>query len=263
MQNNLTSFQLKTLMTLTKSQHCRQADVGRDLWKPSDLTLLLKQGHLQMVAPSHIWTAFYCLQGWTSASLGSLWQCLVTLTVKNCFLIFRRKLLCVLHSLNHVCGPELSTIHPSLLLRRTEPDAALQVWPHHCWTDGQHHLPQPAGSTGNSSCSPAYHQPSLQQGHIADSQPTWCWPGPPAAFQPPSMCWCLGLLFPRSRTLHFPCWTKLSRDTSTLVNWICTLRFIKLCHSPTPHFYTFPITPRCLELSSAPQNHDGLQSFTC
>lgn len=46
MQNNLTSFQLKAVMTFKKSQHHRQAEVGRDLWKPPDLNPMLKQGHL-------------------------------------------------------------------------------------------------------------------------------------------------------------------------------------------------------------------------
>lgn len=116
-------------MTFTKSQHHRPAEVGRDLWKPSDLTPMLKQGHLQTVAQNLIWTAFYCLQGWTPASLGNLWQCLVTLTVTNCLLMFRGKLLCVFQPLNHLCGPEISTVCPCLLLRSAEPDAALQVWP--------------------------------------------------------------------------------------------------------------------------------------
>ncbi|XP_066036407.1 hormonally up-regulated neu tumor-associated kinase-like, partial [Chamaea fasciata] len=35
-------------------------------------------------------------------------------------------------SLNHLCGPELYSMPVSLLLRSTEPDAALQVSPHQC-----------------------------------------------------------------------------------------------------------------------------------
>lgn len=59
----MTSLQLKTVMIFTKSQHRRLAEFGRDLWKLSDLTPLLKQGHLQMLAQNHVHTAFDGLQG--------------------------------------------------------------------------------------------------------------------------------------------------------------------------------------------------------
>lgn len=38
-------------------------EVGRDLWKPSDPTLLLKQGHLEPLAQAHVQTAFENVQG--------------------------------------------------------------------------------------------------------------------------------------------------------------------------------------------------------
>ena len=40
------------------------AEVGRDLWRSSAPTTLLKQGHLQLVAQDHVQTAFEYLQGW-------------------------------------------------------------------------------------------------------------------------------------------------------------------------------------------------------
>lgn len=39
------------------------ADVGRDLWKPSGPTPLLKQGNLDLVAQDHVQLAFEFLQG--------------------------------------------------------------------------------------------------------------------------------------------------------------------------------------------------------
>lgn len=172
--------------------------------------------------------------------------------------------MCVSASQTSLWPRTLYSMSMSLLLRSAEPNAMLQAWRHQCWAEGQHHLPQPVGKTGTSCCSPEYHQPSLQQGHVADSWLTWCWPGAAAAFQPggPSTCCCLGLLFPRSRTLHFPCWTKPSRDTTKHVNWICSLGSIKLCHITTPHFHTFPVTPKGVWLSSAPQNCADTQIFT-
>ena len=58
--------------------------VGRDLWRLSGLTPLLKQGHLEPVAQDHVQMAFEYLQRWRPpTSLGNLFQCSVTLTVKK------------------------------------------------------------------------------------------------------------------------------------------------------------------------------------
>ena len=53
---------------------------------------LLKQGHLKCAAQSHIQAAFEDLQGDSTSSLGSLYQCSVTCTAQRCFLIFRRNI---------------------------------------------------------------------------------------------------------------------------------------------------------------------------
>jgi len=51
---------------------------------------LLKQGHLEPIAQDHVRTASEYLQGWRPAtSLVNLCQCLVTLIVKQCFLMLR------------------------------------------------------------------------------------------------------------------------------------------------------------------------------
>ena len=49
---------------LPTSQNHRLAEVGRDVWRSSGLTPLLKQGHLEMVAQDHAQMAFEYLQGW-------------------------------------------------------------------------------------------------------------------------------------------------------------------------------------------------------
>jgi len=48
---------------MSYSEH-RMVEVGRGLWRPSGLTTLLKQGHLELVAQDHVHTAFEYLQGW-------------------------------------------------------------------------------------------------------------------------------------------------------------------------------------------------------
>lgn len=44
-------------LLLSKLQIHRLAYVGRDLWRPSVLTPLIKQGHLEQVAQDHVQTA--------------------------------------------------------------------------------------------------------------------------------------------------------------------------------------------------------------
>lgn len=59
-----------TQATLTgdkpSSENHRLVEVGRDLWRPSAPTPLLQQGHLQLVAHSHVQMAFEYFQGWRS-----------------------------------------------------------------------------------------------------------------------------------------------------------------------------------------------------
>jgi len=46
-----------------KQQNCKTAEVGRDLWRPSRPTPLLKQGHLELAAQDRVQMAFEYLQG--------------------------------------------------------------------------------------------------------------------------------------------------------------------------------------------------------
>jgi len=67
----------------------RTIAVGRHPWRSSGPTPLLKQGHLQLVAQDRVQRACEYLQGWRLQNpLGILCRCLVTLTVKKCFLMF-------------------------------------------------------------------------------------------------------------------------------------------------------------------------------
>jgi len=65
--------------------------VGRDLWGSSSPTPLLKQGHLQQAAQDLVQAD---REGDSTTSLGSLFQCSVTLRGKKFFLMFRWNLLC-------------------------------------------------------------------------------------------------------------------------------------------------------------------------
>lgn len=55
-------------------------------------TLLLKQGHLELVVQDNVPTAFEDLQEDFITSPGSLRQCSITLTAKKCLLMFRGNL---------------------------------------------------------------------------------------------------------------------------------------------------------------------------
>jgi len=62
--------------------------MGRELRRSSHPTRLLKEGRIEPIAQDHVQTAFEYLQGGRlTTSLGNLCQCLVTLTVKECFLM--------------------------------------------------------------------------------------------------------------------------------------------------------------------------------
>ena len=77
------------------SQNHRMIGVGRELWGPSSPTLPPKQSHLEQVAQEHIQAAFERLQRRRLHNpSGQLFQCSVTLKVKNYFLMFRWKLFC-------------------------------------------------------------------------------------------------------------------------------------------------------------------------
>lgn len=60
----------------TESHNHRMVEVGMDVWRSSSPTHLLKQGHLKHIGQDH-----------STTSLGNLFQCSVTFTVKTFFLI--------------------------------------------------------------------------------------------------------------------------------------------------------------------------------
>ena len=47
-------------------------EVGKDLWRSSGPTTLLKQGCLELAAQGHVHIVFECLQGWRRHNL--TWQ---------------------------------------------------------------------------------------------------------------------------------------------------------------------------------------------
>ena len=55
---------LRCLLSCFESQNHRMVEVGRDLWRSSGPTPVLKQGHLELVAQAHGQMAFEYLQGW-------------------------------------------------------------------------------------------------------------------------------------------------------------------------------------------------------
>jgi len=79
-----------------ESQNGRMVEAGRDLWRSSRPTPLLKQGHLELVAQECVfrWLLSVSEDGYSTTSMGNLCQCSVTLTVRKCFSIFRWNVLC-------------------------------------------------------------------------------------------------------------------------------------------------------------------------
>jgi len=69
-------------------------EVGRAQWRSSGPTPLLQHGHLQLVAQDYVQMAFKYLQDWQLHNLSG--QPVSCLTVKNCFLMFRGNLLCLI-----------------------------------------------------------------------------------------------------------------------------------------------------------------------
>lgn len=76
----------------TESWNHRMVEFRRELWRPSDLTPLLKQEHLEQAAQDHVQMAIKDLQGGDYiTSLDNLVKCSIILTVK-CFLMLKREL---------------------------------------------------------------------------------------------------------------------------------------------------------------------------
>ena len=80
------------------------------------------------------------------------------------------------------------------------------MWPHQCWVEGKHHLPQPAGNTSPNA--------GLDTISFLCCKDTLLAPVHPGVLHVPTSfftkllsswvatSWCLGLFFPRCRTLH-------------------------------------------------------------
>jgi len=81
---------------ITESQNYRMVRVGRDLCESSSPTLLPKQAHLQQALEDLVQAVLNISRERDStASLGSLFHCPVTLRGKRFFLMFRRNFLCL------------------------------------------------------------------------------------------------------------------------------------------------------------------------
>ena len=79
----------KFKQVFTESQNHRMFGFGKDLCGSSSPTLLPKQGHLQQAAQDLSRRVLnISREGESTASLGSLFQCFVTLRVKKFFLIY-------------------------------------------------------------------------------------------------------------------------------------------------------------------------------
>lgn len=76
-------------LALAQSRNHRIVEVGRYFWEPSRSILLLKPGHLDLPAHDHTQMTFGCLQGWR---IHHLYGQPVTITAKQCFLIFRENI---------------------------------------------------------------------------------------------------------------------------------------------------------------------------
>jgi len=76
-------------------QNHRRVEVDRDLWGSSGPKALLRPDHLELIAQDHARQLLNISKdGDSAACLGNLRQCSVTFTIKECFLMFRRNLLC-------------------------------------------------------------------------------------------------------------------------------------------------------------------------
>ena len=71
------------------SQNHRIVGIGRDFLRSCSPSPQLKQGQLEQVSQDHVQLNFEYLHRWRYSSMGSLFQCLPTFTVKKCFLVFR------------------------------------------------------------------------------------------------------------------------------------------------------------------------------
>lgn len=107
--NSITCFH-----SLQSENNHSLAEVGMHLWRSPGPALLLKQGHLELIARDHVKTAFDCL--------GNLCQYLVTPTVTKCFPVLRQHLcfnLCLLVCVSMVLS--LGTMDKTLALTSLHP----------------------------------------------------------------------------------------------------------------------------------------------
>lgn len=80
--------------------------VGRDLWRPSAPSTMLKQGHLEQVAQDQVQAAFRVFkEGDSITSLCSLCQCSIIHTVKKWFLQIN-----YYHSTEDICSPRTKAL---------------------------------------------------------------------------------------------------------------------------------------------------------
>lgn len=68
--------------------------MGRDLWESIWSNCPAEAGPLAPSWRDHVQTAFEYFQKGSAVFLGNLCRCSVTLTAKNCFQMFRQKMLC-------------------------------------------------------------------------------------------------------------------------------------------------------------------------
>lgn len=79
---------------LVESQNQKVAEIGRDLWRPSGPTTMLKQCRLDWLPRSMSrWLLNISKEEDSTTSVGNLWKRLVTPSVKKCLLMFRGNLL--------------------------------------------------------------------------------------------------------------------------------------------------------------------------
>lgn len=92
---SLRSYQSPTISCLILQNHCI-AGVGKDLWRLLAPNPMLKQDHQKAFAQHHVQADYEDLQGEIRHNLfGNLCQCLATLIVKKCILMFRGNSLCL------------------------------------------------------------------------------------------------------------------------------------------------------------------------
>jgi len=151
------------------SQHNhRMVGVGNDLWgspSPTPYRSRVTQSRLHRTLSRRVLNI--SREGDSTATLGSLGQCSITLRGKKFFLMFRRNFLCfglcplplvlslgttgeMLQSPHHPLGPLLDSLQQLLIFLEVgspEVDTGLQMRPHQGGVEGKENLPRPAGHT--------------------------------------------------------------------------------------------------------------------